>query len=87
MSYTLPRSTRKLSNASNVSLMSISISLKSAGNRLFGAHLLHGFSFDIVWYNSARFSRAIFMSSKSFNVTFSGLSNLTNGIKAFFLAK
>ena len=40
--------------------------------------------FDIVWYNSAKFSKEIFISSKSFKVIFSGFSNLTNGINVSF---
>ena len=60
--------------------MSISISLKSAGSKLFGEHLLQGFSFEIVWYNSATLSKSSVISSSSFSVTVSGLLNLTRGI-------
>ena len=48
ISYTLPRSIKNASKDFNVSFISISISLKSAGSKLFGEHLLQGFSFEIV---------------------------------------
>ena len=42
--------------------------------------MLHGFSFEMVWYNSATLSKDKIISSKSFSVIDSGLSNLTKGI-------
>ena len=39
----------KLSKAWIQSIINNSISLKSAGRRLFGAHKLQGFSLEIVW--------------------------------------